>query len=137
MKVPQGKPTAVILSETCSAGRGVACFPRLLCDGDPAGGPFPAATGLSFTRFFFPLFKPVLGVGSDPAIRQQGFQGSRVAGGDSRNPTQHVGQVRPHVHAIASGTLDQRVQRRRRLAAPHFRRTSSSCRSPRAAEAVQ
>jgi len=52
-----------------------------------------------------------------PAIWQQGFQGSRVARSDGCDPTQHVGQVRPHVHAVPSGTLHQRVQRRRRLAA--------------------
>jgi hypothetical protein len=30
-------------------------LPRLLCEGDPAGGPFAAATRLGFTGFFFPL----------------------------------------------------------------------------------
>ena len=60
----------------------------------------------------------MLGMGGNPAIRQQGFQGSRVAWGDGRNPTQHVGQVRPHVNAVPPGALHQRVERRRRLAAP-------------------
>jgi len=58
----------------------------------------------------------MLRVGSQPAIRQQGFQGSRIAWGDGRNPTQHIGQVRPHVHAVPPSTLHQRVERRRRLA---------------------
>jgi hypothetical protein len=35
-----------------------------LGDGKAAGGPFPAATGLGLAVFFFPLFKPMLGVGS-------------------------------------------------------------------------
>ncbi len=51
---------------------------------------FPAA-GLGFARFFFPLLKPVLGTFGQPTIRQQSLQGSRVAWGDDRNPTQHVG----------------------------------------------
>ena len=51
---------------------------------DPTSGPFPAATGLGFAGFFFPLLKPVLGMGGHPAIRQQSFQGSGVAGGDRR-----------------------------------------------------
>jgi len=58
-------------------------LPRLLCEGDPTCGPFPAATDLGFAGFFFPLLQPVLGMGRNPAIRQQGFQGGRVAGGDT------------------------------------------------------
>ena len=60
--------------------------------GDAAAGPFTAATGLSFAGFLFPLLKPMLRMGGDPTTGQQGFQGSRVAGGDGCNPTQHVGQ---------------------------------------------
>jgi hypothetical protein len=40
-----------------------------LGDGNAADGSFLAATSLSFTRLFFPLFKPVLGMGGNPAIR--------------------------------------------------------------------
>ena len=90
---------------------------RLLGDSNPTCGPFAATPGLGFTGFFFPLLKPMLGMGGHPAIRQQGLQGSRVAGGNGRNPTQHVGQIRPHVHAVPPGTLHQRIERRRRLAA--------------------
>jgi len=51
---------------------------RLLASGGgTAGGPFAAATGLGFAGFFFPLLKPVLGMGGQPAIWQQGFQGNR------------------------------------------------------------
>ncbi len=35
-----------------------------------------------------------------------------------RDPPQHVRQIRPYVHAVPPGTLHQRVERRRRLAAP-------------------
>jgi hypothetical protein len=38
-----------------------------------AGGPFSAATGLGFAGFLVPLLQPMLGVGSDPTTRQQGF----------------------------------------------------------------
>jgi hypothetical protein len=61
--------------------------------GDPTCGPFPTATGLGFTGFFFPLFKPMLGMGGNPAIRQQGFQRGSVPRGDGRNLAQHVCQV--------------------------------------------
>ena len=90
---------------------------RLLGDGKPTCGPFPTTAGLGLAGFFFPLLQPMLGMVGQPTIRQQGLQGSRVARGDGRNPTQHVGQVRPHVHAVPPGTLHQRVERRRRLAA--------------------
>jgi hypothetical protein len=40
----------------------------------PAGNPPPAATGLSLAGFFFSLLKPVLGMGGQPAVRQQGLQ---------------------------------------------------------------
>ena len=89
---------------------------RLLGDGNAASGPFPTTTGLGFTGFFFPLFQPMLGMDGNPAIRQQGFKGSRVVRGDSRNPAEHVGEVRAHVHAVPPGALHQRVERRRRLA---------------------
>jgi len=36
--------------------------------------------GLSLTGLFFPLLQPMLRVGGDPAVRQQGFQGGGVAG---------------------------------------------------------
>ena len=52
----------------------------LLSDGDPTSRPFPPTTELSFTGFFFPLLKPVLWMGCDPVIRQQGFQGGSVSG---------------------------------------------------------
>jgi len=84
---------------------------HLLSDGEPTSGPLPAASGLRFTGFFFPLLQAMFGVGGQPAIRQQSLQGSRVTRGDGRNPAQYIGQVRPHVYAIASGTLDQRIER--------------------------
>jgi hypothetical protein len=43
------------------------------------GGDGPAPRGI-----FFPLFQPMLRMYGNPAIRQQGFQGSRVARGDGR-----------------------------------------------------
>ncbi len=43
---------------------------RLLGDSDPASGPFPTAAGLGFAGFFFPLLQPVLGMLSEPTIRQ-------------------------------------------------------------------
>jgi hypothetical protein len=57
----------------------------------------------------------MLRMSGQPAIGQQGFQGSRIAWGDGRNPTQHIGQVRPHVNAVPPGTLHQRVECRGRL----------------------
>ncbi len=84
--------------------------------GCTASCPFPAATGLGLAGFFFPLLKPVLGMGSHPPVRQQGFQRGGVAGRNGRNPPQHVGEVRPHVHSVPPGTLHQRVERRRRQA---------------------
>ena len=48
---------------------------RLLSGGNPTSGPFAATTDLGFARFFFPLLEPVFGMGSNPAIRQQGLQG--------------------------------------------------------------
>ncbi|MGA2256723.1 MAG: hypothetical protein ABSG53_18905 [Thermoguttaceae bacterium] len=63
---------------------------RLQGSGNAAGGPFPTATCLGFAGFLFPLLKPMLWVGGNPAIRQQSLQGSRVAGGDrhgSRTPS--------------------------------------------------
>jgi hypothetical protein len=51
-----------------------------LCGGNAAGCSLPAATGLGFTGFFFPLFQPMLRMGGNPAIRQQGSQGGGVAG---------------------------------------------------------
>jgi hypothetical protein len=89
---------------------------RLLGNGETTSGPLPAASGLSLAGFFFPLFQPMLRMGGQPAIRQQGFQGSYVAWGDGCDPAQHVGQVRPHVHAVPSGALYQCVERRSRLA---------------------
>ncbi len=59
----------------------------------------------------------MLGMLGQPTVRQQSLQGSRVARSDGRNPTQHIGQVRPHVNAVPPGTLHQRVERRSRLAA--------------------
>jgi len=47
---------------------------RLLGNSNPTCGPFPSASGLSLAGFLFPLLKSVLGVGSNPAIRQQGFR---------------------------------------------------------------
>jgi hypothetical protein len=90
-------------------------YHRLLGNGT-ASNTLPTATGLGFRGFSFPLLKPVFGMGCYPTIRQQGFQGSSVARSDGRNPTQHVCQVRPHVHAISPGTLHQRVERRCGLA---------------------
>jgi hypothetical protein len=37
------------------------------------GGPFPATAGLRFTGLFFPLLKPMSGMGARAAVRQQGF----------------------------------------------------------------
>jgi hypothetical protein len=45
-----------------------------LGDGDPTCGPFPAATGLGFAGFFFPLLQPMLGMLGQPTIRQQSHQ---------------------------------------------------------------
>ncbi len=59
-------------------GAGLGMLPRLLCEGDPAGGPFPAATGLSFAGFFFPLLQPMLGMFGQPTIRQHGFEGNFI-----------------------------------------------------------
>jgi hypothetical protein len=42
--------------------------------GDATSSPFAAATRPSLSGFFFPLFQPMLGMGSNPAIPQQGFQ---------------------------------------------------------------
>ena len=64
---------------------------------------FPATAGLSLAGFFLPLFQPMLRMGSHPAIWQQSFQGGSVARGDGGNPTQHVGQARPHVHVVPLG----------------------------------
>jgi len=50
---------------------------RLLGGGKAAGGPFPTATGLSLTEFFFPLLQPMLRMVGQPTIRQQNLQGSR------------------------------------------------------------
>jgi hypothetical protein len=44
-----------------------------LGDGDPTCRPLPAALGLGFAGFFFPLLQPMLGMVGQPAIRQQGF----------------------------------------------------------------
>ena len=52
---------------------------RLLGDGDSPGGPLPATTSLGFARFFFLLFKPMLRMGGNPAIRQKSIKGSGVA----------------------------------------------------------
>ena len=57
--------------------------------GGAADGPSLAAAELRFTRLLFPLLQAVLGMGSHPAIRQQSFQGNRVARGNGRNPSQH------------------------------------------------
>jgi hypothetical protein len=43
---------------------------RLLGDSNPTCSPIPAATGLGFAGFLFPLLKPMLRVGGHPAIRQ-------------------------------------------------------------------
>jgi len=56
-------------------------------------------------------------MGGHPAILQQSLQGDRVTWGNGRNPMQYVRQVWPHVYAVPPGTLHQRVERRRRLAA--------------------
>ena len=55
--------------------------------GGAARGPLAATTGLGFAGFFFPLLKPVLGMGGNPAIRQQGFQGGSIVGSDRREAT--------------------------------------------------
>ena len=55
-----------------------------LGNGGTAGGPFPATSRLGFTGFFFPLLKPVLEMGGQPTIRQQGLQGRRVTWGNGR-----------------------------------------------------
>jgi len=56
--------------------------------GEPTSGPFLSASGLSLAGFFFPLLQPMLRVGGQPAIRQQGLQGGGVAGGHAaRWPT--------------------------------------------------
>ena len=47
------------------------------------GEPFSSAAGLSFTGFFFPLLRPMLRVGGNPVVRQQGFQRGSVVRGDS------------------------------------------------------
>jgi hypothetical protein len=107
---------ALILSRTPDAGKS-PWKSRLFGSGKATCRPFPTATGLGLAGFFFPLLKAMFGVSSNPAIRQQSFQASSVARGDGRNPTQHIGQVRPHVHAVSPGALHQRVERRRRLAA--------------------
>jgi hypothetical protein len=72
-------------------------------------GPFLLTAGLGFTGFFFPLFQPMLRMSGQPAIRQQRFQGSRVAWGDGRNPTQQVRQVRPYVNAVPPELLHQQA----------------------------
>jgi hypothetical protein len=61
------------------------CLPsreRLTLRGNecPANDTSLTATSLGLTGFFFPLFKPVLGVDCHPPIRQQGFQCSSVIG---------------------------------------------------------
>lgn len=43
----------------------------LLSDGVPTSSPLPAASGLCFTGFFFPLLQAMFGMGGEPAIRQQ------------------------------------------------------------------
>ena len=55
-------------------------YHRLLDGGKAAGRPFAATVDLSLAGFFFPLFKPVLGMGGHPAIRQQGLQGKGAKG---------------------------------------------------------
>jgi hypothetical protein len=42
---------------------------------DAASSPFPATAGPGFEGFFFSLRKAMLGMGGEPAIRQQDFQG--------------------------------------------------------------
>lgn len=75
-----------VKSSQCTALAVVAPIPvidRLLGDANPTCGSFAAAaTGLGFAGFFLPLLKPVFGVGGNPAIRQQGFQGGGVVGHD-------------------------------------------------------
>jgi hypothetical protein len=61
-----------------------------LGDRDPTCSPFPPSSGLSLAGFFFSLHQPVFEMFGDPAIRQQGFQGGSIGGGNGRNPTQHV-----------------------------------------------
>ena len=56
-----------------------------------ANSPLPTASGLGLAGLFFPLLQPMFWMGCHPAIRQQGFQGGGVIGGDGWNPTQHVG----------------------------------------------
>jgi hypothetical protein len=41
---------------------------HLLGGGDTAGGPFSSASGLSLTRFFLRLLKPMLGMSCQPAM---------------------------------------------------------------------
>jgi hypothetical protein len=53
---------------------------------DPTCGPLPTTAGQGLAGLFFPLLKPVHGVGGQPAIRQQSFQGSGVTRSDARNP---------------------------------------------------
>ena len=51
-------------------------------DGEPTSGPLPAASGLRFAGFFFPLLQAMFGVSGQPAIREQGFQSGGVTWGD-------------------------------------------------------
>jgi hypothetical protein len=64
-----------------------------LCGGNPTCGPLPLAAALGLTGFFFPLRQSMLGVLGQPAIREQGLQGNRVARGDSRGQKARQGDV--------------------------------------------
>src|SRR5208283_5514869 len=93
MDLPNGRnfeqtQLALILSRTPDTGKS-PWKSRLLGGGKPTCGPLPATTGLGFTRLFFPLFQPMFRMGGQPAIWQEGFQGSRITWSDCRNPTQH------------------------------------------------
>ena len=92
--------------------------------GNSTCGLFPAATGLGFVGFFFPLLQRMLGMGGDPAIRQQGLQGSRVTRGDeppcrAARPKRHSSEQR--------GIMGNPARQSRRLARAARRMPSHDC----------
>jgi len=58
-------------------------------ESDSRRSPLAAAACLSLPGFFFPLLKPMLRMSDQPAIGQQGFQGSGVARGNEHPTPPH------------------------------------------------